>query len=196
MASNVNTAVISGNLTRNAELRMTQSGTPVLSFGVACNRSVKNQQTGEWEDRPDYIDCVMFGNRAQGIAQYMTKGTFVVVHGRLAYSSWQDKETGKNRSKIEVAASEVNFHSNQQQGYQQPMQQPQQAYQQPTYPQQPAYPQQGYQQPAQAYQQPVQQPQAMPAQPAPVVQQPAPQMPQHPMHQPPAADMYDEDIPF
>lgn len=192
MASNVNTAVISGNLTRNAELRMTQSGTPVLSFGVACNRSVKNQQTGEWEDRPDYIDCVMFGNRAQGIAQYMTKGTFVVVHGRLAYSSWQDKETGKNRSKIEVAASEVNFHSNQQQGYQQP----QQAYQQPTYPQQPAYPQQGYQQPAQAYQQPVQQPQAMPAQPAPVVQQPAPQMPQQPMQQPPAADMYDEDIPF
>lgn len=180
MASNVNTAVISGNLTRNAELRMTQSGTPVLSFGVACNRSVKNQQTGEWEDRPDYIDCVMFGNRAQGIAQYMTKGTFVVVHGRLAYSSWQDKETGKNRSKIEVAASEVNFHSNQQQGYQQPMQQPQQ----------------GYQQPAQAYQQPVQQPQAMPAQPAPVVQQPAPQMPQQPMQQPPAADMYDEDIPF
>ena len=169
MASNVNTAVISGNLTRNAELRMTQSGTPVLSFGVACNRSVKNQQTGEWEDRPDYIDCVMFGNRAQGIAQYMTKGTFVVVHGRLAYSSWQDKETGKNRSKIEVSASEVNFHSNQQQGYQQP---------------------------AQAYQQPVQQPQAMPAQPAPVVQQPAPQMPQQPMQQPPAADMYDEDIPF
>ena len=163
---------------------------------MACNRSVKNQQTGEWEDRPDYIDCVMFGNRAQGIAQYMTKGTFVVVHGRLAYSSWQDKETGKNRSKIEVAASEVNFHSNQQQGYQQPMQQPQQAYQQPTYPQQPAYPQQGYQQPAQAYQQPVQQPQAMPAQPAPVVQQPAHQMPQQPMQQPPAADMYDEDIPF
>ena len=161
MASNVNTAVISGNLTRNAELRATQSGTPVLSFGVACNRSVKNQQTGEWEDRPDYIDCVMFC-----------------------------------RSKIEVAASEVNFHSNQQQGYQQPMQQPQQAYQQPTYPQQPAYPQQGYQQPAQAYQQPVQQPQAMPAQPAPVVQQPAPQMPRQPMQQPPAADMYDEDIPF
>lgn len=190
MASNVNVAVISGNLTRDAELRMTQSGTPVLNFGVACNRSVKNQQTGEWADRPDYIDCVMFGNRAQGIAQYLTKGTFVVVHGRLAYSSWQDKETGKNRSKIEVSASEVNFHSNQQQVYQQPMQQPQQAY-----PQAQAYQQRApqiYQQPAQAYQQPVQQPQAMPAQPVSAPQQMAPQTPQ----QPPVVDVYDEDIPF
>ena len=72
---NINRVIISGNLTRDPELRSTQSGMAVLSFGVAVNDRYKNQQTGEWEDRPNFVDCTMFGNRANSLAQYLSKGT-------------------------------------------------------------------------------------------------------------------------
>lgn len=192
MANNINVAMVSGNLTRDAELRMTQSGTPVLNFGIACNRSIKNQQTGEWVEKPDFIDCVMFGNRAQGIAQYLRKGVFAAVVGRLAYSSWTDKDTGKNRSKIELAVTEVNFYGTQAQQAPQQAYQPAQQYQQPAYQPQPPYQQQPAYQP-QAYQQPAYQ-QAPQPMPAPAAPQTAP-MPA-PAAQPPVPDVYDEDIPF
>ena len=67
----INRVNISGNLTRDAELRCTAGGTQVLAFGVAVNDRRRNPQTGEWEDYPNFVDCTMFGNRAEAIARYL-----------------------------------------------------------------------------------------------------------------------------
>ena len=216
----INLVSITGNLTRDPELRATASGTQVLGFGVAVNERRKNPHTGEWEDYPNFVDCTMFGNRAEAISRYLRKGGKVAVEGKLRYSSWEAKD-GTKRSELEVIVDEIELMQQQQQqgGYQQPAyaQPAPQAYQQP----QPAYqpPQQAYQQPQQAYQpatqpqayrpqpvpqqapqayqqpQPAQQPLPM-QQPQPVQQQAQPQPAQQQAAQPPVVDVYDEDIPF
>ncbi|MEE1045185.1 MAG: single-stranded DNA-binding protein [Olegusella sp.] len=221
----INRVNISGNLTRDPELRSMPSGTPVLTFGVAVNDRVKDQQSGEWRDRPNYIDCVLFGARAQGLARFLNKGTKVAVEGKLHYSKWQAQD-GSNRSKIEVYVDEVEFLSSRDRGQQgggypaagQAQPYPQNNYQpQQTYQQQP----QNYQQPQQTYQQKAQQPApqtfgsgnggfaaSVPPAPAPAPAQdqapapaqagaPAPSATQAPAGQtPPSTDVYDEDIPF
>ena len=95
---NVNTAIITGNLTRDPELRQTASGTSVLQFSVAVNDRVK--ENGEWTDRANYIDCTMFGTRADSLSKLMHKGSKVAVQGKLHWSSW-DKD-GQKRSKVEI----------------------------------------------------------------------------------------------
>lgn len=107
----INKVMITGNLTRDAELRATPSGTSVLNLGVAVNDRRRNQQTGEWEDYPNYIDCTMFGRRAEAVAQYLTKGMKVAIEGRLHYSSWEDRNTGQRRSKVDVTIDEIEFMS-------------------------------------------------------------------------------------
>ena len=82
----INRVVISGNLTRDPDLRSTASGMPVLGFGVAVNDRRKNQQTGEWEDYPNFIDCTMFGARAQSVSRFLSKGSKVVIEGKLGAS--------------------------------------------------------------------------------------------------------------
>ena len=118
----INRVNISGNLTRDPELRATSGGAQVLSFGVAVNDRAKNQQTGEWEDRPNFIECTMFGTRAEKLAQYLHKGMKVAIDGKLRYSQWE--KDGQRRSKLEVIAEELEFMSRQDGG------QPQQPYQQ------------------------------------------------------------------
>ena len=103
----INRVVISGNLTRDAELRSTASGLPVLGFGVAVNDRRKNQQTGAWEDYPNFIDCTMFGTRAESLAKYLLKGTKVAIEGKLRWSQWERE--GQKRSKIEVIVDELEF---------------------------------------------------------------------------------------
>ena len=103
----INRVIISGNLTRDPELRQTQSGMPVMSMGVAVNDRRKNPQTGEWEDYPNFIDCTMFGQRAQSLANYLSKGTKVAIEGKLRWSQWE--RDGQKRSKIEVVVDEVEF---------------------------------------------------------------------------------------
>lgn len=199
----VNRVTISGNLTRDPELRATPGGTQVLSFGVAVNDRRKNQQTGQWEDQPNFIDCTLFGNRAEALSRILRKGMKVAVEGRLRQSRWQDRQTGQNRSKIEVIPDEVDLM--QQAGGQQAPQ-----YQQPAPQYAPQYAPQGYQQPApqpapqyqQQYQQRPQRAPQPPAQAAPQqVPQQAPQAapqqaPQAAQAAPQALDLYDEDIPF
>lgn len=119
----INHVTISGNLTRSPELRQTQGGTSVLQMGVAVNDRRKNPTTGEWEDVANFIDAVMFGTRAERVAQYLDKGTKVAIEGRLRYRAWE--QDGARRSKLEVVVDEIEFMSRQQQ--------PAQAYQQPTY---------------------------------------------------------------
>ena len=107
----INRVTITGNLTRDPELQATQGGTRVLRMGVAVNDRWRNPQTDQWEDRPNYIDCVMFGNRAQSISRFLTKGTKVAVEGRLRWSQWVDRDTQKNRSKVEVVVDDIEFMS-------------------------------------------------------------------------------------
>ena len=149
----INLVCITGNLTRDPELRQTQGGTPILSFGVAVNDKRKNQQ-GEWVDYPNFVDCVVFGLRAEKLATFMTKGMKVAIEGKLHYQSWE--KDGQKRSKLEVVVDNIDFMSKSQQ-QQQPYNVPQQ-----------------------------QVPQAPQAQPQQQVAYSAP----------PAADVYDEDIPF
>ena len=106
----INRVNISGNITRDPELKASGSGMQILRFGVAVNDRVKNQQTGEWEDRPNFVDCVMFGTRAEALSRYLAKGTKVSLEGKLRYSSWEDKD-GARRSKLEVIVDELEFMS-------------------------------------------------------------------------------------
>ena len=105
----INRVIISGNLTRDPELRSTQSGMDVLSFGVAVNDRRRNPQTNEWEDYPNFVDCTMFGNRARSLAQYLSKGTKVSIEGKLRWSQWE--RDGQKRSKLEVIVDELEFMS-------------------------------------------------------------------------------------
>lgn len=197
----INRVVVSGNLTRDVELRATPGGTQVLSFGIAVNDRRRNQQTGEWEDYPNFIDCTMFGNRAEALSRILRKGMKVAIEGKLRYSSWEDKNGGGRRSKVEIIPDEVVLMSQNPNGKQASQYAPQ-GYQRQYAPQQAprAYaPQPAPQQPApqwnaqQAYQQA---PQAAPQRPQPAPQaapQPAPQQPAPAQQQ---LDVYDEDIPF
>ena len=208
----INRVNISGNLTRDPELRSLPSGTQVLSFGVAVNDRVRNQTTGNWEDRPNYVDCVVFGNRAEPLNRFLSKGSKVAIEGKLRWSQWQDKQTGSNRSKLEVVVDQVEFLSPRDQDQQQGGYQPSasQGYLQPSYatPQAQPAPQTQQQAPqAQPVQQATQAQSAPQAQPAPQVQQapqaqPAPpvqavpEVQSPPVQTPPSADIYDTDIPF
>lgn len=103
----VNVVSITGCLTKDPELQVSQSGTKVLRLGVAVNDRWHNRETDQWEDRANFVDCVVFGNRAEALSRFLAKGMKVAVSGRLRWSQWQDRETGKNRSKLEVVADEV-----------------------------------------------------------------------------------------
>lgn len=105
----INRVTITGNLTRDPELRTTASGTQVLAFGVAVNDRAKNGQTGQWEDRPNFIDCTMFGNRAQALSPHIHKGSKVAIEGKLRWSQWSDAQTGQKRSKLEVVVDDLEF---------------------------------------------------------------------------------------
>lgn len=198
----INRVVVSGNLTRDPELRVTPGGTQVLGFGVAVNDRRRNQQTGEWEDHPNFIDCTMFGNRAEALSRILRKGMKVAIEGKLRYSSWEDKNGGGRRSKVEIIPDEVVLMSQNPNGQQAPQQYAPQGYQQQYAPQQAprAYaPQPAPQQPApqwnaqQAYQQAPQQAPQRPQQAPQAAPQPAPQQPAPAQQQ---LDVYDEDIPF
>lgn len=105
----INRVTISGNLARDPELRTTATGNPVLGFSVAVNDRRKNNATGEWEDHPNFVDCTMFGTRAEKITPYLSKGTKVAIDGKLRWSQWE--RDGQKRSKIEVIIDEIEFMS-------------------------------------------------------------------------------------
>lgn len=109
----INRVAISGNLTRDPELRVTAGGMQVLSLGVAVNDRRKNPQTGEWEDVPNFVGCTMFGARAEAVGRYLSKGSKVCVEGKLRYSAWEGRDGGK-RSKLEVIVDEIEFMSSRQ----------------------------------------------------------------------------------
>jgi len=104
--SNGNSVTISGNLTRDPELRFTPTGQANASFGLAVNRRWQNRQTNEWEEATSFFDVICWGTLAENVAQSLSRGTRVVVSGRLDQRSWENNE-GEKRSKIEINADEV-----------------------------------------------------------------------------------------
>jgi len=105
----INRVVVTGNLTRDPELRSTGSGMAVLQMRVAVNDRRKNQQSGEWEDSPNYFDVVVFGSRGESLSRFLSKGSKVAVEGKLRWSEWEDKNSGDKRSKVEIIADDIEF---------------------------------------------------------------------------------------
>ena len=105
----INRVIISGNLTRSPELRSTSAGLPVMQMNVAVNDRRKDPNTGEWQDYPNFVDCTLFGSRAEHVAKWLSKGSKVAVEGKLRWSQWE--KDGVKRSKIEVVADEIEFMS-------------------------------------------------------------------------------------
>jgi len=102
-----NTVTVVGNVTRDPELRFTPSGQANASFGLAVNRRWMNRQTNDWEEQTSFFDVVCWREMAENVSESITKGARVVVTGRLEQRSWDDKNTGEKRSKIEIVADEI-----------------------------------------------------------------------------------------
>lgn len=103
----LNSVTLGGNIVRDAELRGTRSGSAVLSFTVAVN-STRKTDTGEYVDEASYVDCSVFGRRAEALADRLVKGTYVALTGRIHQSRWTSRD-GKTQSKLEVIASEIHY---------------------------------------------------------------------------------------
>jgi single-strand DNA-binding protein len=101
-----NTVTVIGNLTREPELRFTNTGQAQANLGLAVNRRWQNRQSGEWEERTSFFNVVAWGDLAENVAHSLPKGCRVIVTGRLEQRSWETQE-GEKRSVIEVVADEV-----------------------------------------------------------------------------------------
>ena len=102
----LNRIILMGRLTRDPELRRTQTGTPVASFSLAVDRDFKDKQTGE--KATDFIDVVAWRQTAEFVSRYFTKGRMAMVEGRLQIRDWKDKD-GNNRRSAEVVADNIYF---------------------------------------------------------------------------------------
>ena len=107
-ATNLNRVIITGNLTRDPELRHTNGGTAVCSLRVAVNTRRKDQSTGEWVDKPNYFDVTVWGQQGENCAQYLAKGRPVAVDGRLEWRESQD-QSGNKRQSVDIIADSVQF---------------------------------------------------------------------------------------
>jgi single-strand DNA-binding protein len=105
--ANINRVVITGNLTRDPELRSTPGGTAVCKLRVAVN-SRRRDESGEWIDKPNYFDVTVWGAQGENCANYLSKGRPVAVDGRLDWREWEAQD-GTKRQAIEIIASSVQF---------------------------------------------------------------------------------------
>jgi single-strand DNA-binding protein len=105
-ATNLNRVVITGNLTRDPELRSTSGGTPVCSLRVAVNTRRKDA-SGEWVDKPNYFDVTVWGAQGENCANYLHKGRPVAVDGRLEWREWE--KDGVKRQSVDIIADSVQF---------------------------------------------------------------------------------------
>ena len=103
-----NKVLLMGNLTRDPQLKYLPSQTPVVDFGIACNRKYKTQ-SGEQKEEVTFVDCSAFGRTAEVINQYFTKGKPIFIEGRLRYEQWEDKQGGGKRSRLSVHIDSFEF---------------------------------------------------------------------------------------
>lgn len=107
-ATNINRVILTGNLTRDPELRSTGGGLAICSLRIASNTRRKDGQSGEWIDKPNYFDVTIFGRQGENAAQYLSKGRPVAIDGRLEWREWQDQQ-GNNRQSVEIVADNIQF---------------------------------------------------------------------------------------
>lgn len=103
-----NKVILVGNLTRDPELRYTPKGTAIAKLGVAVNR-VWTSETGEKKEETTFVDVDVFGRTAENVAQYLRKGSPLLIEGRLRLETWEDKQTNQKRSKLSVVAELIQF---------------------------------------------------------------------------------------
>jgi len=184
--ANLNKVFLIGNLTRDPELRYTPQGSAICDLGIAINRQYTTND-GVKKEEVCFVDITAWGRQAETCNRFVKKGSQIFVEGRLKLDSWQDKETGKNRSKLNVVAERIQFLSGSGAGRQQNDEQDeqQQAYQKPVSQTQP---------PSQEY--------SRPQQPRPTAQPQAPAAQQPQAQNPPPEEIFevdsepDDDIPF
>lgn len=105
MAASGNSVVLVGNATRDPELIFTNGGTALAKFGMAVNR--RWQQDGKQQEEAHFFDVTAWRDLAENVAESIQKGDRVIVEGRLQFRTWEDKETGENRSKVDVVADDI-----------------------------------------------------------------------------------------
>lgn len=106
--ANLNKVMLIGNLTRDPETRFTPKGTAVGEISLAINRSWNNEQ-GVKQEETTYVDVTLWGKTAELAQKYLTKGRPLYIEGRLSLDTWDDKDTGKKRSRLKVIADTMQF---------------------------------------------------------------------------------------
>jgi single-strand DNA-binding protein len=107
-ASNINRVLVTGNLTKDPELRSTPSGTSICKLRIAVN-SRRKDASGQWVDKPNYFDVTVWGAQGENCAQYLQKGRGVAVDGRLDWREWDATDGSGKRQAIEIIADTVQF---------------------------------------------------------------------------------------
>jgi single-strand DNA-binding protein len=107
-ATNINRVIMTGNLTRDPELRSLPSGTAVCSLRIACNTRRKDA-SGDWVDKANYFDVTVWGKQGENCAQYLSKGRPVAVDGRLEWREWEAQDGSGKRQAVQIIADSVQF---------------------------------------------------------------------------------------
>lgn len=108
----INHCIQTGHVTRDCDLTQTKTGMSICKFGLAVNESVKNKSTGGWDDRPMFVEIVIFGAQGEAFAKFHSKGSRALIEGRLSMDQWDDKTTGKKRTKHYITADRWHFVGN------------------------------------------------------------------------------------
>ena len=106
--ANINRVILTGNLTSDPELSSLPSGTQVCKLRLAVNRRYKDQSSGEWVEKPNYVDIKVWGAQGENCANYLSKGRAIAVDGRLEWREWESQDGGK-RQAVEIIANNVQF---------------------------------------------------------------------------------------
>ncbi len=113
MANDLNVVAVTGRLTRDSELRYSNGGMAIAKFCIAVNRRAKGAD-GQWADEASFFDCSMFGKAAEGVNQYLNKGTHVAINGELRQNRWEQE--GQTRSKVELIVNSLTLLGSSQDG--------------------------------------------------------------------------------
>jgi len=106
--ANFNKVILAGNLTRDPELRYTPKGKALAAFGLAINRSWKDE-SGQTKEEVTFVDIEAWGRQAEVVGQYFKKGRPILIEGRLRYDTWEDKQTNQKKSKLKVVLESFSF---------------------------------------------------------------------------------------
>ena len=106
--ANINRVVVSGNLTRDPELRQLAGGNSVCKLRIAVNTRKKDRDSNQWSDHPNYFDVTVWGAQGENVAKYLTKGSPLLIDGRLEWREWQAQD-GQTRQAVEIIAENTQF---------------------------------------------------------------------------------------